>query len=441
MTLRYALSPAVTRTSAPCIPQAKAWGATYAAGPQAAGPLLDLSQGVPGEPPHDTVLSALSKVAGKPAAAQYGPILGEPSMRAALATELRYQYNLSDGDLKAEDVGITTGCNMAFLILLMCLCPPNESSILLPLPSYFNHAMSLSLQSVTPAYLPCDPTQNFGPSLEAAREILSSPTTTQKPRAIVLVTPNNPTGSTYSPEVLAEWLSLAREHAIPLVLDETYRDFASTGAPHDLFQDPQWRDSLITLGSFSKGYRIPGHRLGSITAHPDVLKQVATVADCMQICPPRAPQLALAPLLPSLREDMVRYAGALRKRLVDFDAAVGSVPGWRVLSSGGFYAYVEFPEAYTSDSGKKAVAAALGKEVSRVGSRDVGHALATRCGVLTLPGCFFMPELDDRIWESVRGGDAMHEDRWIRFAVANVSDDTIAGVADRLRALNSVMGM
>ncbi|BEI80221.1 hypothetical protein CcaverHIS002_0107500 [Cutaneotrichosporon cavernicola] len=440
MTLRYALSPAVTGTAAPCIPQAKAWGATYAAGQQAAGPLLDLSQGVPGEPPHATVLDALSKVAGSHGAAKYGAILGEPDMRAALATQLRHQYQLNDGHLQAQDVGITTGCNMAFLILLMCLCPPNESSILLPLPSYFNHAMSLSLQSITPAYLPCDPAHNFFPSLEAARAILTTPST-KKPRAIVLVTPNNPTGSTYTPDVLAEWLALARQHNIPLVLDETYRDFASTGAPHELFKDPQWRESLITLGSFSKGYRIPGHRLGSITAHPDFLQQVATVADCMQICPPRAPQLALAPLLPSLTEDMVRYAAALRKRLTDFGAAVACVPGWRVLSSGGFYAYVEFPEAYTSEKGRKALAAALGKEMTRVGSGDVGQALATRCGVLTLPGCFFMPELDDPIWASVRGGDAMHEDRWIRFAVANVSDDTIAGLADRLRALNTVMGM
>ncbi len=161
----------------------------------------------------------------------------------------------------------------------------------------------------------------------------------------------------------------------------------------------------------------------------------------MQICPPRAPQLALAPLLPSLRDDMVRYAAALRKRLLDFDTAVGSVPGWRVLSSGGFYAYVEFPEAYTSDAGRKALASALGVEVECVGSGEVGQALATRCGVLTLPGCFFMPELDDPIWASVQGGDAMRQDRWIRFAVANVSDETIAGLADRLHALNKVMGM
>lgn len=163
----------------------------------------------------------------------------------------------------------------------------------------------------------------------------------------------------------------------------------------------------------------------------------------MQICPPRAPQLALAPLLPSLRPDMTRYSASLRQRLVDFDAVVASVPGWKVLSSGGFYAYVEFPEAFVSDKGRHALANALRvpEKGLRVGSGQVGRVLATHCGVLTLPGCFFMPELDDPVWHDVRGGDAMQKDRWIRFAVANVSDKTIAGLAGRLQYLNSIMGM
>lgn len=92
----------------------------YATSPAAqTTPLLDLSQGVPGEPPHPSVLEALSRVAGDPEAAKYGAILGEPSMRSGLAAELRNLYGLGASDLTAEDVGITTGCNMAFLVLLM----------------------------------------------------------------------------------------------------------------------------------------------------------------------------------------------------------------------------------------------------------------------------------------------------------------------------------
>lgn len=74
---------------------------------------------------------------------------------------------------------------------------------------------------------------------------------------IVLVTPSNPTGAIYSPTELREWYDLAREFQVPLVLDETYRDFVYGGAgeeriaPHDLFELQDWQDTLISLGSMS----------------------------------------------------------------------------------------------------------------------------------------------------------------------------------------------
>lgn len=153
----------------------------------------------------------------------------------------------------------------------------------------------------------------------------------------------------------------------------------------------------------------------------------------MQICPPRAPQLALSPLLPSLRSDLAASAAALEKRLELFKDVVHAVPGWRVISSGGFYAYVEFPESFL------AAQKALGlQDGDKVGSEDVGRALALQAGVLTLPGCFFMPDLGDSIWESIRGGDQMKQDRWIRFAVANIDDESVRALGDRLKRLNDL---
>lgn len=201
------------------------------------------------------------------------------------------------------------------------------------------------------------------------------------------------------------------------------------------------RDAALTL---SEGYRIPGHRLGCITAAPELLQHIATVCDCMQICPPRAPQMALAPIMPSLRDDLAEAAAALENRLEIFTDAVASVPGWRVVSSGGFYAYVEFPEGYaaaaTNPKADKAAIAELALG-GKVGSEDVGRALATLCGVLTLPGCFFMPALDDPVWAHIQDGDAVRADRWVRFAVANVSDDTVKALAPRLQQLNDIMGV
>lgn len=106
---------------------------------------------------------------------------------------------------------------------------------------------------------------------------------------IVLVSPSNPTGTVYTNEEIKQWYDLAREYKVALVLDETYRDFVEgesreRGLPHRLFEEPDWRSTLVSLGSFSKGYRIPGHRLGSIIASPELLRHITTICDCMQVC-------------------------------------------------------------------------------------------------------------------------------------------------------------
>ncbi|KAL1410195.1 hypothetical protein Q8F55_004200 [Vanrija albida] len=440
MSLRYAIAPAVRATAAPPIPKAKAWGPVYAASSAAStAPLLDLSQGVPGTAPHPRVLAALSEHAGTFEAAKYGSIHGEGALRTALAAELREKYGVGPGALEQADVGITTGCNMAFLTLLMVLCEPHTSSVLIPVPAYFNHAMSLSLQSVEPAYIPADPAQGFRPSLAAARAVLEQGAARVNgrdvtPRAIVLVTPNNPTGATYDGETLKQWYDLAKEFRVPLVLDETYRDFVD--APHGLFAEPDWRETLISLGSFSKGYRVPGHRLGSITASPALLHEVATVLDCMQICPPRTAQLALAPLLPELRGDLAEGSAAVAARRRLFEDVVNAVPGWHVASSGGYFAYVRFPEAYGARAAELGLA-----QGERVGSEAVARVLGERCGVVTLPGAFFMPALDDPVWARIPDAEALRADQWIRFAIANVSDEVIKQLGPRLEKLNAIVGV
>lgn len=222
---------------------------------------MDLSQGVPGTAPHPSILDALSETAKLGNVAKYGPILGAPDLREAVAEELRVLYRLKSGkEVTGSDVAITAGGNMAFLVILMALCPPNTSSVLIPMPAYFSHAMSLSLQSIKPIHLACDPDNNFYPSLSAAREYLEFSKSSNdpiKPRMILLINPSNPTGSIMSFEMIREWYTLAKEHKVALVMDETYRDFAVgeddniRGVPHRLFEEEDWRSTFISLGSFS----------------------------------------------------------------------------------------------------------------------------------------------------------------------------------------------
>ena len=106
--------------------------------------------------------------------------------------------------------------------------------------------MCLRQLGVSLVPLPCAP-PSFLPSPAACAALV-----TPRTRAIVLVSPNNPTGATYPPALVREFAELARRNKVALVLDETYRDFVVEGPPHALFADTEWREYLVHLFSFSK---------------------------------------------------------------------------------------------------------------------------------------------------------------------------------------------
>jgi len=431
--LKYRLSRGVLTTISPPIPKAYQWAEQYI--PTSTRPLLDMSQGVPGVPPPLVVQEALGKAASSPTSFGYCRWNGEPALRKVLAEEMKVVYGKA-ADLDVDDIALTAGCNMAFIAVIMSLADPTEE-VVLPTPwyvycisfsdntspyeiiRYFNHQMSLNLLGIKVVALPTGYENGFMPSVEECRALI-----TPKTKAIVLVTPNNPTGATYSPSLIASFAALAREKNIALVLDETYRDFIVTGLPpHNLFSsDSQaWRTNIIQLFSFSKAYCLPGHRLGAITASPILLDSVKTVLDSIQICPPRPIQLALAPLLPSLRPFLHETARAVNARHCLFKALLPK--NWKIGAQGGYFAFVRHPYI-------------------RVGAQVVSQRLAIQLGVVTLPAQFFTEgerqQEEHDVCTNLNGWAESKEkvdegERWIRFSVANIEDEKVRRVCDRLK--------
>jgi aspartate/methionine/tyrosine aminotransferase len=257
---RLPLSPRIRATGAPPIPAARGWAARYAG---AAGPAIDLTQAVPGYPPHPALLARLGEAAGGRAAAGYGPIDGDPALREALAADLAAAYAAPIG---VADVAITAGCNLAFTMAMTVLAGQGEA-VLLPVPWYFNHRMALSMLGIEAIPLPCRAEDGFVPDPDRAAALLRAHPGV---RAVVLVTPNNPTGAVYPPAVIARFAALCRDHGAWLVLDETYRDFLPVDGipPHGVFADAAWRDGVVHLYSFAKAYCVPGHRVGAIASGP-----------------------------------------------------------------------------------------------------------------------------------------------------------------------------
>jgi aspartate/methionine/tyrosine aminotransferase len=384
-----------TRTFTPPVMESRRWlaGVTHPAD----RPLINVSQAAPVDPPPAPLRQAIAEAAlTRPDAHLYGAVLGNDDLRGEVASQWNDAY---DATLSPGNVAITSGCNQAFCAAIAALCDEGDE-VILPTPWYFNHRMWLDMQGVRTVPLPTGPTLLPDPDLA---EALITPRT----RALVLVTPNNPGGVEYPADLVRALYNVAQKHGIALIVDETYRDFdARTGAPHDLFSDPDWGDTLIQLYSFSKAYRLTGHRVGAMVAAPARIAEIEKFLDTVTICPNQLGQIAalwgmqnLGPWLANERAEILDRRAAINDNMARLDAK-----GWKLLGVGAYFAYLQHPFEGSS--------------------ADLAPRLVRDAGVLLLPGTMFTPPGD------VAGT------RQMRIAFANVDRTGIDTLFARLAGLD-----
>ncbi len=388
------LNPDIRATFLPPVMEARRWLEGVAFPPER--PLINVSQAAPMEAPPKGLRQALADAAlNQPEAHLYGPVLGLPELRAEVASQWSVAYG---GTIAPEEVAITQGCNQAFCTVITTLASAGDE-VLLPTPWYFNHKMWLDMQGVGAVPLPTG--AGLIPDPDEAAALI-----TPRTRAIVLVTPNNPGGVEYPAETLRAFYDLAKTRGIALILDETYRDFdARTGAPHDLFADPDWRGTLIHLYSFSKAYRLTGHRVGAIVADAARLSEAEKFLDCVAICPSQLGQIGALWGMRNLSQWVAGERDEILARRKAMSEGFAKLPGWKLLGCGAFFAYAEHPHPLPSP--------------------ELAKRLVREVGILLLPGTMFRPEGDPR------------GEREVRIAFANIGVGDIARLIARLAAWQS----
>ena len=391
------INPTYVKTFAPPVMEARRW----MAGQQfsAERPLINLSQAAPVDPPPEGLVRAMTEaMINDPTSHLYGPVLGMDALRAELAQQWSAAYG---GAIAPGQVAITAGCNQAFTAVMSTLAGAGDE-VILPLPFYFNHKMWLDMEGVRAVYLPTG--DDLLPDPDRAAALI-----TPRTRAIVLISPNNPAGVEYPAALLRAFYDLAQRHNIALVVDETYRDFHSgAGAPHDLFADPDWERTLIHLYSFSKAYRLTGHRVGAIMAGAARLAEVEKFLDTVAICPPQVGQIGalwgmrnLGPWLAGERAEILARRDTVRREFA-------RLPDWRLLGCGAYFAYVQHPFAMASDA--------------------LAQRMVADAALLVLPGTMFGPS-------RAQGGTGQAE-ATLRIAFANADQAGLVRVVDRLAGLD-----
>ena len=352
--------------------------------------ILLLSQAVPSWPPSEELDAEVARLAHEPGISLYTDIFGLPELRAEIAAHFSADYG---GRVSAENVCVTAGCNQAFSAAMMAIGGAG-GNVIVPVPYFFNHTMWLSMLGIEARYIPAVTAGANHPDPKDAAKLID-----QNTRAIVLCSPNNPTGAIYPPDVIKGFFDVARAHGIALVIDETYKDFREDPAPaHPIFSTDGWEETFIHLYSFSKAYSMTGYRVGAITASTRVLAEIEKILDCLAICPTHISQRAALFALRSLEGWKKAKIGMMQERLTALRQAF-TRPGLRydLVSSGALFAYVEHPFAGET-------------------AKQVAVRLAGEHDLLCLPGSMFGP------------GQEQH----LRIAFANAEATDMETVVDRL---------
>jgi aspartate/methionine/tyrosine aminotransferase len=244
---------------------------------------ISLGQGMVAYGPPREAIDAIAGVTDDPRTHQYGAVEGTSALRAALAAKLRAENNLpADGETR---VVVTAGGNMAFFNAVLAVADVGDE-IILQTPYYFNHEMAVEMAGCRVVLVETDDAYQLRPDA-IAKAI------TARTRAVVTVSPNNPTGAVYPESVLRQVNELCRARGIWHIHDEAYEYFTYGDVrPFSPGAIPDAGDHTISLYSFSKAYGFAGWRIGYMTIPVSLEEAVRKIQDTILICPTLIAQAA-----------------------------------------------------------------------------------------------------------------------------------------------------
>jgi aspartate/methionine/tyrosine aminotransferase len=279
---------------------------------------ISLGQGMVSWGPPDAAIDAARAAAGEWATHRYGAVEGERRLLQALDRKLRDENGL---DLSGSRVLVTAGSNMAFLSIVQASTMPGDE-IILPAPFYFNHEMAVRIADAVPVIVPTDASYQLDPdAIERA--------ITPRTRAVVTVSPNNPTGAVYPADVLRRVNELCARHGILHISDEAYEYFTYGDARHfSAGSLPGAGAHTVSLYSLSKAYGFAGWRVGYAVVPAALNDALYKVQDTVLICPPLICQAAAAAALEEGRTFVAPHLARLtdvRREVLDLFASVGDI--------------------------------------------------------------------------------------------------------------------
>lgn len=244
---------------------------------------ISLGQGVVSYGPPPEATAQIQRFLSDPENHKYKPVVGHPELIDAFARKLAVENGIHVGE--SSRLVITAGSNMGFMNALLAIADPGDE-VILQTPYYFNHEMAITMTNCRPVLVPTDASYQLQPEL--IRKAI-----TPRTRAVVTISPNNPTGAVYPESALRMVNEMCRERGIYHIHDEAYEYFVYDDAEHFSPGSIAGADAhTISLYSLSKAYGFASWRIGAMVIPSALLDAVRKIQDTVLICAPVISQFA-----------------------------------------------------------------------------------------------------------------------------------------------------
>lgn len=338
---------------------------------RAAGePVIGFGAGEPDFPTPDYIVEAAQEAVVDPANHRYTPAAGLPELRQAIADKTLRDSGVA---VEASQVIVTNGGKQAVYNTFAALTDPGDE-ILLPAPYWTTYPEAIKLAGGTPVDVFAGAESDYKVTveqLEAAR--------TENTKALVFVSPSNPTGAVYTPEETAAIGQWAVEHGIWVITDEIYEHLVYDEAVFTSIVKavPELANQTVILNGVAKTYAMTGWRVGWMIAPSDVVQAATTLqshatSNVNNIAQKAALEAVAGPL--DAVNDMLKAFDDRRKTMVKM---LNEIDGFHCPTpKGAFYAYVD-------------VTRAVGKEIAgqRVNtSAELAQIILEKAQVAVVPG-------------------------------------------------------
>jgi aspartate/methionine/tyrosine aminotransferase len=331
---------------------------------------------------------------------QYAVTWGTPRLRRALADKYRRFYEM-DVD-EAREVTVTCGATEAMASAVLAIVNPGEEVIVFE-PFYENYGPDAILCGAKPVWVPMAPDQPL--DLDRLRNAFNART-----RAIIINTPNNPTGRVYTREELTAIAEMCREHDVIAITDEIYEHILYDGVHTPLALLEDMRNRTITISGASKTFSVTGWRIGTIVAPADITSAIRKVHDFLTVGAPAPLQEGVAAAMEQLGDSYYQSLATEYRGRRDVLYAGLVAAGFKCSPpAGAYYILADFSDL--SDRGDVDYA----KWLTRGGSGGAP-------GIATVPGSSFYSE------------PALGQ-KWIRFAFCKKLE-TLEAAARRLKEIS-----